>query len=66
MQNQSTLAESTACRFEVYPFLSSEQRVQYTGWLKDKVLKPVRKLSLVITFLHSESALPDQIADLIS
>ena len=35
------------------------------GRLKDIVLKPVRKLSLVVTFVPSESAQPDQIADLI-
>ena len=33
---------------------------QYTGWLKDSVLKPVRKLSLVETFVPSESARSDQ------
>ena len=34
---------------------------QYTGWVKDRVLKPAQKLSLVITFVPSESARPDQI-----
>ena len=36
---------------------------EYTGWLKDRVLKPARKLSLVVTFIPSESSQPDQIAD---
>ena len=35
-----------------------------TGWMKDRVLKPARKLSLVVTFVSSESTRPDQIADL--
>ena len=43
----------------------SAANTEYTGWLKDRVLKPVRKLSLVVTFAPSESARPDQIADLI-
>ena len=29
---------------------------EYAGWLKDTVLKPARKLSLVVTFVPSESA----------
>ena len=44
--------------------LSAANR-EYAGWLKDKVLKPERKLSLVVTFVSSESARSDQIADLI-
>ena len=44
--------------------LSAANR-EYTGWLKDRVLKPARKLSLVVTFMPSESARPNQIADLI-
>ena len=44
--------------------LSATNR-EYTGWLKDRVLTPARKLSLVVTFVPSESARPDQIADLI-
>ena len=40
-------------------------RPEYTDRLKDRVLKPVRKLSLVVTFVPSESARPDQIIDLI-
>ena len=37
----------------------------YAGWLKDRVLKPARELSLVVTFVPSESVQPYQIADLI-
>ena len=44
--------------------LSAANR-ECTGWLKDRVLKPARKLSLVVTFVPRESARPDQIADLI-
>ena len=47
----------------VFVPLSAANR-EYTGWLKDKVIKPVRKLSLV-SFAPNESAQPDQIADLI-
>ena len=58
---------SIAVRLAVSGFvpLSAANR-EYTGWLKDRVLKPARKLSLVVTFVPSESARPDQIiADLI-
>ena len=44
---------------------SSSANREYTGWLKDKVLKPTQKLSLVVTFVLSESARPYQITDLI-
>ena len=57
------LNRCTACRFGVCSFISSGLRD--TGKLKDRVLKPAGKLSLEITFLPSESARPDQIADLI-
>ena len=40
-------------------------RPECTDRLKDRVLKSVRKLSLVETFVPSESARPDQITDLI-
>ena len=43
---------------------SSAVNREYTGWLKDRVLKPAWKLSLVVTFMPSESAQPDQITDL--
>ena len=39
---------------------------EYTGWLKDRVLKPTQKLSFVVTFVPSESARPDQITDLVN
>ena len=39
--------------------LSAANR-EYTGGLKDRVLKPARKLSLVVIFVPSESARPDQ------
>ena len=45
-------------------FLSAANR-EKNGWVKDKMLKPIQKLSLVLTFLPSESARPDQITDLI-
>ena len=35
----------------------------YSGCPKDMFLKPARKLSLVVTFVPSESARPDQIAN---
>ena len=38
-----------------FAFLSAANR-EYNGWLKDRVLKPARKLSLVVTFVPSESA----------
>ena len=38
---------------------------EYTGRLKDRGLKSARKLSLVVTFVPSESARPDQVADYI-
>ena len=57
------LNRCTACRFRVCPFISSEQRVY---WLAERQsLKPVRKLSLLVTFVPNEIARPDQIADLI-
>ena len=58
-----TLNRCTACRFGVYPFISSEQRVY---WLAEgQSLEACKKLSLVVTFMPSESARPNQIADLI-
>ena len=47
-----------------YVLLTAANR-ECTGGLKDRVLKSARKLSLVVTFVSSESARPDQIADLI-
>ena len=38
---------------------------EYADWLKDIVFKPARKLSLVVTFVPSGNARPDQIVDLI-
>ena len=38
---------------------SSAANRKYTGWLKDRVLKPARKLTLVVTFVPSRSARPD-------
>ena len=58
------LNRCTACRFGVCPFISSEQRV-YLLTERQRVLKPVRKLSLLVNFVPNESARPDQIADLI-
>ena len=43
----------------------SAANIDYTGWLKDRILKPARKLSLVVTFVTSNRARPDQIADLV-
>ena len=49
---------SIAVRPAVSGFVpSSALNREYTGWLKDRVLKPVRKLLLVVTFVPSESAL---------
>ena len=57
---------STAVRPAVSGFVpSSAANREYTGWLKDRVLKPARKLSIVVTFVSSEIARPDQIANLI-
>ena len=36
--------------------LSAANR-EYTGWLKDRVLEPARKLSLVVAFVPSERAI---------
>ena len=42
--------------------LSAANR-EYTGWLKDRMFKPAQKLlSLVVTFVPSEIARPDQIS----
>ena len=45
------------------PLLAANR--EYSAWLKDRILKPARKLLLVVTFVPSKSARPDQIADLI-
>ena len=44
-----------------FVFLSPANR-GYAGWLNDTVLKPARKLSLVVTFVLNKSAQPDQCA----
>ena len=44
--------------------LSAVKR-EFTGWPKNRILKPARKLSLVVTFVSSERARPDKIANLI-
>ena len=41
------LNRSTACR--------CQQQTEITCWLNDRVLKPARKLSLVVIFVPSES-----------
>ena len=57
---------STAVRPAVLGFVpSSAAKREYSGWLKDRVLKPARKLSIVVTFVSSEIARPDQISNLI-
>ena len=57
---------SIAVRPDVSGFvpLSVANRVN-TGWLKIRVLKLARELSLVVTFVTSERARPNQIANLI-
>ena len=56
---------SVAVRLAVSGLSLSAVSREYAGWLKDRVIKAARKLSLVVTFVPSESAGPDQIADLI-
>ena len=48
-----------ACSFGFVPLLAAS--IDYVGWLKNRFLKPAQKLSLVVTFVPSESARPDQI-----
>ena len=58
-----TLNRCTAWRFEIFPFINSAQRVY---WLTERQqsLKACMK-TLVATFVPSESARADQLADLI-
>ena len=46
------LNRCTVCRFGVCPFAANRE---YAGWMNDRVLKPARQLSLVVTYDPTKS-----------